>query len=98
MLFIILSHILNIEEVQFETPALEILTRAGQGSLRDTLTLLDQAIIYSKGIITTTVVTEMLGMIDPVFMDNIFDVLLNKGDIRPIIESLESYEVGQVLR
>ena len=92
-----LSHILNIEDVQFETPALEILTRAGQGSLRDTLTLLDQAIIYSKGIITTTVVTEMLGMIDPVFMDNIFDVLLNKGDIRPIIESLESYEVGQVL-
>jgi len=92
-----LSHILNIENIDFETPALEMLTRAGQGSLRDTLTLMDQAIIYSKGIITTSTVTEMLGMIDPAFMDNIFDVLLKKGDIRPIVDSLESYEVGQVL-
>lgn len=92
-----LSHILNIEEIPFETPALEILTRAGQGSLRDTLTLLDQSIIYSKGIITISTVTEMLGMIDPLFMDNIFDVILKKDDIRPIVESLESYEVGQVL-
>ena len=92
-----LSHILNVEEIQFETAALEILTRSGQGSLRDTLTLLDQAIIYSKGIITTSTVTEMLGMIDPDFMDNIFEVILKKDDIRPIVESLESYEVGQVL-
>jgi len=92
-----LSHILNIEEIQFETPALDVLTRAGQGSLRDTLTLLDQAIIYSKGIITTLSVTEMLGMIDPIFMDNIFDTILSKNDIRSVVESLESYEVGQVL-
>ena len=92
-----LSHILNIEEIEFETESLDILTRAGQGSLRDTLTLLDQAIIYSKGIVSTTAVTEMLGMIDPAFMANIFTVILQKDDIRPIIESLESYEVGQVL-
>jgi len=92
-----LSHILNIEDVQFETPALDILTRAGQGSLRDTLTLLDQAIIYSKSIVTSSSVTEMLGMIDPIFMDNIFSIILKKEDIRTIIESLESYEIGQVL-
>ena len=92
-----LSHILNIENIQFEKQALEILTRAGQGSLRDTLTLLDQAIIYSKSIITTNTVTDMLGMIDPSFMDNLFDVILKKGDVRAIITSLESYEVGQVL-
>ena len=92
-----LSHILNIENVQFETSALEILTRSGQGSLRDTLTLLDQAIIYSKGIVTTSAVTDMLGMIDPLFMDNLFKVILSKSDIREIVESLESYEVGQVL-
>jgi len=92
-----LSHILNIEEIQFETAALDILTRAGQGSLRDTLTLLDQAIIYSKAIITVSSITEMLGMIDPFFMDNIFEIILKKDDILSIIESLESYEVGQVL-
>jgi len=38
-----------------------------------------------------------LGMIDPNFMDNIFEVILKKGDIRPIVESLESYEVSQIL-
>ena len=92
-----LSHILNIEELEFDTSSLDILTRAGQGSLRDTLTLLDQAIIYSKGIITVSSVTEMLGMIDPYFMDNIFETILNKDDIRSIVVSLESYEVGQVL-
>lgn len=92
-----LSHILNLENIEFESVALDILTRAGQGSLRDTLTLMDQAIIYSKGIITASLVTEMLGMIDPTFMDKIFDSILNKEDIRPIVESLESYEIGQVL-
>ncbi len=92
-----LSHILNIENIKFEKQALEILTRAGQGSLRDTLTLLDQAIIYSKSIITINTVTDMLGMIDPAFMDNLFDIVIKKGDIRPIVQSLESYEVGQIL-
>ena len=92
-----LSHILNIENIEYEHEALEILTRSGQGSLRDTLTLLDQAIIFSKSIITTSSVTDMLGMIDPQFLDNMFDVILSKGDIRPVVESLESYEVGQVL-
>jgi len=92
-----LSHILNIEDIEFETSALEVITRSGNGSLRDTLTLLDQAIIFSKGIITTVTVTDMLGMIDPIFMENLFDTILTKGDIRPIVESLESYEVGQVL-
>jgi DNA polymerase-3 subunit gamma/tau len=92
-----LSHILNVENIQFEKDALQILTRSGQGSLRDTLTLLDQAIIYSKSIITSATVTDMLGMIDPSFMDNLFKIILSKGDIRETIEFLSSYEAGQVL-
>jgi len=92
-----LSHILNIENISFETEALEMLTRSGNGSLRDTLTLLDQAIIYSKGTITATTVTDMLGMIDPTFLDNMFDLILQKGDIRELLDSLQSYETGQVL-
>lgn len=92
-----LSHILNIENIQFEQEALQILTRSGQGSLRDTLTLLDQAIIYSKSIITASSVTDMLGMIDPSFMDRLFSIILSQGDIRETIEFLSSYEAGQVL-
>ena len=91
-----LSHILNEENVEFETASLEILSRSGQGSLRDTLTLLDQAIIFSKGKVTMTAVTDMLGLIDPAFMDKIFDVILTKGDITEVLLELEDYEAGQI--
>jgi DNA polymerase III subunit gamma/tau len=91
-----LSHILNEENINYEKDALEILARTGQGSLRDTLTLLDQSIIFSKGKVNTTSVVDMLGLIDPKLMDNIFSIILNKGDINQIIKDLESYEVSQI--
>ena len=91
-----LSHILNEENISFEKPALEVLSRSGQGSLRDTLTLLDQSIIFSKGTITLNTVVDMLGLIEPKLMDDIFDVILSKGDINPIIHKLENYEISQV--
>ncbi|KAB7887530.1 DNA polymerase III subunit gamma/tau [Poseidonibacter ostreae] len=91
-----LSHILNEENIEFDTDALEIVARSGQGSLRDTLTLLDQAIIFSRGRITTSTVVDMLGLIDPKVMDNVFSVVLNKGEIIPIIKELENYDVSQV--
>lgn len=91
-----LSHILNEEGIDFEKEALEIIARSGQGSLRDTLTLLDQAIIFSKGRVNTTSVVDMLGLIEPKLMDNIFSIILNKGDVNEIIKELESYEVSQV--
>jgi len=91
-----LSHILNEENIDFETPALEILSRSGQGSLRDTLTLLDQAIIFSKGKVTTTAVVDMLGLIEPKLMEKLFDVILKREDIISLVKELESYEISQV--
>ncbi len=91
-----LSHILNEENIDYENEALDILARSGQGSLRDTLTLLDQAIIFSKGSINTISVVEMLGLIEPKVMDEIFDIILNKKDITFLVKNLESYEVSQV--
>uniref|UniRef100_UPI00404743C8 DNA polymerase III subunit gamma/tau n=1 Tax=Aliarcobacter sp. TaxID=2321116 RepID=UPI00404743C8 len=91
-----LAHILNEENIDYEKEALEILSRSGQGSLRDTLTLLDQAIIFSKGRVTTSSVVDMLGLIDPKMMDNIFSIILNKGDINKIVKDLEVYEVSQI--
>ena len=91
-----LAHILNEENIDYEKEALEILSRSGQGSLRDTLTLLDQAIIFSKGRVTTSSVVDMLGLIDPKMMDNIFSIILNKGDINKIVKDLEIYEVSQI--
>ena len=91
-----LSHILNEENIEFETAALEILTRSGQGSLRDTLTLLDQAIIFSKGKITVSSVVDMLGLIEPELMDKLFDTILKKEDTTSLIKELENYEISQV--
>ncbi|RZV17629.1 DNA polymerase III subunit gamma/tau [Aliarcobacter butzleri] len=91
-----LSYILNKENIDFEQNALEILARNGQGSLRDTLTLLDQAIIFSKGKVNTTSVVDMLGLIDPKMMDNIFSMILNKEDITKLVKELEVYEVSQI--
>ncbi len=91
-----LSHILNIENIEFEKDALEILARSGQGTLRDTSTLLDQAIIFSKGRVATSSVVDMLGLINPALMEKIFKVILNKEDINPLLLELQSYEVGQI--
>lgn len=91
-----LSHILNEENIEFDTDALEIIARSGQGSLRDTLTLLDQAIIFSQGRITTSTVVNMLGLIDPKLMDDIFQVILNKGEIISLVKELENYDVSQI--
>ncbi len=91
-----LIHILNLENINFEEDALEILTRSGQGSLRDTLTLLDQAIIFSKGMVTTNAVTDMMGMIDPAFMEKLFNTILTKEDAYQFLEELDSYDASQV--
>ncbi len=92
-----LSHILHQENIDFEPEALNVLTRSGQGSLRDTLTLLDQAIIFSKGKITTIGVTNMLGLLDPKFLDELFDIILNAQDFRPVLSTLQEYETTLVI-
>ena len=89
-----LSHILNLEQIDFEQEALSMLSRAGNGSLRDTLTLLDQAIIFSKKNVDATSVASMLGILDPVLLDNIINAILKNDRERIIafIKELENYE------
>ncbi len=94
-----LAHILNLENVSYEHDALEILARSGSGSLRDTLTLLDQAIIYSKNHINVATVTDMLGLVDPKFISDIFNSVFAK-DYAQIIQHtkiLEDYEAEMVV-
>ena len=94
-----LSHILNLENIKYENSALEMLSRAGNGSLRDTLTLLDQAIIYSKEDITAPSIASMLGLLDSKQLELIFDAILEKDRDRiiEIIKELQSYECEVVL-
>ncbi len=94
-----LEHILNTENIPFDPEALEILARSGGGSLRDTLTLLDQAIVYSKGHVDVATVTQMLGIIDPQFLDTLFDAVLQRDEnaIRQHLKELENYEAEMVI-
>ena len=94
-----LAHILHLEGIEYETDALEILARSGSGSLRDTLTLLDQAIIYSKNHVDVRTVTDMLGLVDPKFIDELFDSVFAK-DYGALVEKtkiLEDYESEMVV-
>ena len=94
-----LAHILNLEGISYEHDALEILARSGSGSLRDTLTLLDQAIIYSKNHVDVQTVTDMLGLVDPKFISEIFNAVFAK-DYAKLVEYtkvLEDYESEMVV-
>ena len=59
-----LTHILTQEQIAFEPAALNLLARAAQGSMRDALSLTDQAIAQSNGQVFAPVVTDMLGLMD----------------------------------
>jgi len=56
-----LKHVLEAEKVPFEEPALALLGKAASGSLRDSLSLLDQAIAHGGGKVETGPVADMLG-------------------------------------
>jgi DNA polymerase-3 subunit gamma/tau len=71
-----LKYILNKENIEYENQSLDIVARSGHGSLRDTLTILDQSIIYSKGNITTNSITDMLGILEPSFIENILNNII----------------------
>ena len=59
-----LGYILNQEQIPFESLALDKLANAAQGSLRDSLSLTDQAIAMSNGNVTLNIINEMLGLLD----------------------------------
>ena len=94
-----LAHILNLEGIEYENDALEILARSGSGSLRDTLTLLDQAIIYSKNHVDVRTVTDMLGLVDPKFITELFNAVFAKdyGALVEYTKFLEDYESEMVV-
>lgn len=94
-----LDFILNRENVPHEKEALEILARSGAGSLRDTLTLLDQAIIYARGELTQSAVAQMLGLLDPQRIEEILALVMSgdKSAVSAAVAQLESYDAEMVI-
>ncbi|EJC49378.1 DNA polymerase III, subunit gamma and tau [Helicobacter pylori Hp P-26] len=98
----VISHlktILEKEQVTYENSALEKLAHSGQGSLRDTITLLEQAINYCDNAITESKVAAMLGAIDRSVLEDFFQSLINQDEARlqERYAILENYETEGVL-
>ncbi|MBZ5794798.1 DNA polymerase III subunit gamma/tau [Burkholderia contaminans] len=70
-----LERILGEEHITFESQALRLLARAAQGSMRDALSLTDQAIAYSANEVTESAVSGMLGALDQTYMVRLLDAL-----------------------
>ncbi|MET1533119.1 DNA polymerase III subunit gamma/tau [Burkholderia sola] len=70
-----LERILGEEQITFEPQALRLLARAAQGSMRDALSLTDQAIAYSANEVTESAVSGMLGALDQTYMVRLLDAL-----------------------
>ena len=74
-----MQFILQQEGIGFEAPALKLLARVADGSLRDALSLLDQAIVYGSGSVNLAAVTGMLGTVAQQPIDDIL-LALAAGD------------------
>ena len=84
-----LAHVLNIENVPFEAQALRLLARGARGSMRDALSLTDQAIAFGSGRLDETSVRLMLGSVDRSYIFKLLDALA-RGDGKTVVETAEA--------
>jgi DNA polymerase-3 subunit gamma/tau len=70
-----LEHVLGEEQIPYEQQALRLLSRAADGSMRDALSLTDQAIAYSANQVTEEAVRGMLGALDQSYLIRLLDTL-----------------------
>ncbi|WP_374362550.1 DNA polymerase III subunit gamma/tau [Pseudoduganella danionis] len=73
-----LDNILGQEGISFEAPALRLLAAGAHGSMRDALSLTDQAIAYAAGAVTLDAVQGMLGALDQSYLIRLLDALAAK--------------------
>lgn len=84
-----LSHVLEAENVPFEPDALWLLGRAADGSMRDAMSLTDQAIAFGEGRVLAADVRAMLGSLDHGQVYGVLQALL-EGDARALLEAVRN--------
>jgi DNA polymerase III subunit gamma/tau len=87
-----LENILGQEGVTFEQPALRLLAQGAHGSMRDALSLTDQAIAYAAGAVTLDAVQGMLGALDQSYLVRLLDALANQdgADLMAVADEMAS--------
>jgi len=86
-IFTQMSFILEQEHTGFEAPALRILARAADGSMRDALSLLDQAIVYGNGKVSAEDVNAMLGILAQHPVEELL-LALADGDASAVLDKI----------
>jgi DNA polymerase-3 subunit gamma/tau len=96
-----LAFILQQEQLESETEALNQLARAAQGSMRDALSLTDQAIAQGNGVVSLSIVTDMLGLMDKNVVLKLLNSVLQKqaDEAMQLVEamSMQAADFAQVL-
>jgi DNA polymerase-3 subunit gamma/tau len=82
-----LTHVLTVEQIPFEADALWLLGRAADGSMRDAMSLTDQAIAFGEGKVLAADVRAMLGTLDHGQVYGVLQALL-AGDARALLEAV----------
>jgi DNA polymerase-3 subunit gamma/tau len=87
-----LEDILGQEDVAFEVPALRLLAQGAHGSMRDALSLTDQAIAYAAGEVTLEAVQGMLGALDQTYLVRLLDALAKQdgADLMAVADEMAS--------
>ncbi|MBO0662368.1 DNA polymerase III subunit gamma/tau [Jiella sp. MQZ9-1] len=89
-----LQKIADQEHVAIEEDALRLVARAAEGSVRDSLSLMDQAIAHGAGTVTALAVREMLGLADRVRIIDLFETLMAGDAAGALTELREQYVSG----
>ncbi|RIX31603.1 DNA polymerase III subunit gamma/tau [Sphingomonas edaphi] len=88
------AHVAKAEGVEVEDEALQAIARAAEGSARDGLSILDQAIAHGEGSVTAAQVRDMLGQADRGRVRRLLDTLL-AGDLSATLAQLDqAHELG----
>jgi DNA polymerase III subunit gamma/tau len=88
-----LHKVLAAEAVQSDDPSLRLLSRAARGSMRDALSLTDQAIAFGNGVLAEGNVRQMLGAVDRSYVFKLIEALA-KGDGKAVIDTSEDLRIN----
>ncbi|MEM9601849.1 MAG: DNA polymerase III subunit gamma/tau [Pseudomonadota bacterium] len=88
-----LTRVLEAEAVSFDVLALDTLAQAGEGSMRDAMSLLDQAIAFGNGTVTAEGVQRMLGVVDEAARFDLLEAVADEDGaaVLRIVDALDEF-------
>ncbi len=88
-----LHKVMAAESVTSDDPSLRLLSRAARGSMRDALSLTDQAIAFGNGVLAEANVRQMLGAVDRSYVFRLIDALA-RGDGKAVVDTSEALRIN----